>query len=213
MKNTVFYLLILCLFLSCNNNKTEEEYWENGMLKSTVEYKDELRHGKATYYFKNGSKQKEYTYVDGKLEGITRQWSYKGTLMSSIEFSNDMMNGKALYYDDEGKLQEELHYKNDSLHGLYRLFYPNGEIQIEGEYKNAKFHGKWKYYDYTTVLVGEAEFDNGSGIQKAYHLNGKLKRITHYVDNEKQGEEIWYDEEGKIIKKMIYDDGKLLSEN
>ncbi len=215
MKISLLYLgfLFAIIFLLNSCKKTEKEYWDNGQIKSSIEYKDGEKHGKAIYYFKNGSKQNEFIYESGILEGVSLQWNYNGVLLSSIEFSNDMMNGEAIYYDDEGKKLEILHYKNDIIEGKYLRFYPNGEKKIEGFYKEGSFDGEWKYYDYTSILIGEASFNNGSGVQKAYYRNGKIKRIIHYENSMKNGAEIWYAEDGSVNKHFFYENDKLIRQN
>jgi len=214
MKNGLFYLglIFTITFLLNACKKVEKEYWENGQIKSSIEYKNGEKNGKTIYYFKNGSKQKEFTYENGSLEGISYQWDYSGVLLSSVEFSNNMMNGEAISYNEDGSKMEILHYKNDIIEGEYTLFYPNGEKKIEGFYKNGKFDGDWKYYDYTSILVGEASFDNGNGIQKAYYRDRKIKRIVHYENNMKNGEEIWYAKDGSEEKRFFYENDKLIKQ-
>ena len=63
------------------------------------------------------------------------------------------------------------------------------------------------YYDETGTVVGTGNFEQGSGTQKAWWPNGEVKRIAPYQKNLKHGEEQWFDEDGKLQRTIIYDQG------
>ena len=79
--------------------------------------------GNITYELKDGNgKVKEYSdtdgtltfegeYLDGKRNGIGKEYSYN-TLKFEGEFKNGLRNGKGKEYDDNGKLRFEGEYSD-----------------------------------------------------------------------------------------------------
>lgn len=45
---------------------------------------------------------------------------------------------------------------------------------------------------------------------KSFYESGKIMSIGHFKDGESDGEFIEYDEEGKIIEKVLYKNGKIV---
>jgi len=98
------------------------------------------------------------------------------------------------------------------LNGAYKSFHPNGKLRISGEYKNGLYNGAWKYFDKFGRIVGEADFNMGTGVQTAFYPNGKKKRIVHYKNNKKHGREEQYKPNGELNNVIIYENGVLIEE-
>jgi antitoxin component YwqK of YwqJK toxin-antitoxin module len=65
------------------------------------------------------------------------------------------------------------------------------------------------YYDPFGNVVGVGNYQAGTGVQKAWWPNGKLKREIPYVSNKKHGEERWYDDAGNLERVVVYEDGEM----
>lgn len=89
----------------------EENYDDKGLLQ-----------GKRLVYFPKGQLAEEATYINGKREGLVKN------------------------YSDTKQLLKESHYKNGLLHGPLKAYKNNGVLHVEGQYKNDKKHGIWKFY-------------------------------------------------------------------
>jgi antitoxin component YwqK of YwqJK toxin-antitoxin module len=206
---TLFLVITSLVVSSCT--KTEKTYWENGKLKSVFTKKGMRFHGISTWYYSDGKKQHECTYVNDTLQGTSTRW-YNNSRISSVDiYKDNLRHGTSLGYDYDGKLISEVNYKNDTLDGPFKEFYSTGQTKVEGNYLKGMFDGKWMYYNQDGTIVGMGEYKSGSGKQRAWYPDGKLKRIIQYQDNEKHGTEIWYDPEGKIEKTLTYDHGQLVS--
>jgi antitoxin component YwqK of YwqJK toxin-antitoxin module len=206
----LFILSIVVLLVSCNR-ETKESFWENGNLKSKLAYKKGQLDGPAFWFYENGSKEQEVSYSLNKLNGNQKRWYQNGKLESEATYVDGMLQGNSFLYDQEGNKIIEEHYVNDTLHGKYLKFYPDKTIQIEGEYSKGLFSGSWIYYDLKGDVVGSGNFEKGTGFQKAWWPNGNLKREIFYQKNQKQGEEKWFDENGKLEKINIYENGILIN--
>jgi antitoxin component YwqK of YwqJK toxin-antitoxin module len=205
-----FCILSAALILACT--RTKATFWENGNLKSEIQYRNGKIHGKASWFYQDGSKFYEAYYVDEKLEGELTKWYSNGLLQSREQYRNDMLNGKSEYYNEKGRKTEEVYYVNDTINGDYRAWYDDRKIRIEGQYVNGMMDGKWFYWDEFGILIGEGDFDMGTGFQKKYNREGDLVGRLSFRDNEKHGKEIYYNDEGEVVKEVLYEDGEFVSE-
>ena len=64
-------------------------------------------------------------------------------------------------------------------------YYPNGKMDYCGEYRDGVEDGTWKYY----------------------WPNGMLKTVEHYVDGLEEGECRHFNEQGKLVKFILYKKG------
>lgn len=206
LRTNILWLIVLLAILSgCDRSK--KSYWDNGSLRSDLNYKDGKLNGLAVWYFENGVKEQEANYINNKLSGVMKRWYASGIPESVSNYNHGLLDGKAITYDEGGAKTLEESYKNDTLDGPFRQWYKNGQIMIGGSYKSGLFNGRWMYYEVTGQIVGVGNFEQGSGIQKAWWPNGNLKREVHYKDNLKHGEERIYNAEEKLEKMIVYREG------
>jgi uncharacterized protein len=208
--NIHYSLFILLLFTSCKDIR--KEYYPNGELKQQLSYKKDVLDGPSVWYFQDGKKMMECTYVAGNIEGKMTRWFYNGNYESEGYYSNNRQNGKSLQYFENGQIQLEQNYKNDTLNGTFTEYFPGKQIKTKGGYYMGLWDGKWEYYDDKGLLVGEGNFVKGTGILKGYYWNGRLKREVHYLNNQKDGTETWYKEDGLVEKELIFKQDKLVKE-
>jgi len=83
-----------------------ENIYENGEYY-IGEWLNNLKHGKGTYYYKNGNIKYEGDFIKNKFEG----------------------NGKYIYENGEYYIGQWL---NDQIHGKGTYYYKNGKIKYEG---------------------------------------------------------------------------------
>jgi antitoxin component YwqK of YwqJK toxin-antitoxin module len=207
----VFGLLLLFSFLFISCKDIRKEFYPNGELKQKLSYKNDVLDGPSVWFFQNGKKMMECTYKDGKIEGKVTHWSFGGNPESEGFYVNNLRNGKCIQYYEGGGIAMEQNYKNDTLDGAFVEYYPDKEIKTKGAYNMGMWDGKWDYYDDKGVLVGEGNFVKGRGILKGYYLNGHVKREVHYVNNQKDGSETWYKENGLFEKELVFKMDKLVN--
>jgi antitoxin component YwqK of YwqJK toxin-antitoxin module len=210
MKNILFFLIIAILSSSCSKTKTD--YWPNGNKKSELKYYNGKLDGVSTWWHESGIKQMECNYKDNLLEGKSTRWYFDGNLQSEDHYKNNLLNGKTTNYYESGKKKAELNYINDTLSGESKEWHENGQIKITGSYKKGMYDGKWEYCENTGIKVGEGEFKEGTGIQKGFYPEGKLKREMHYINNKKNGLEIWFSKNNDTIRKIVYENDHIIFE-
>ena len=73
--------------------------------------------------------------------------------------------------------------------------------------------GSWFIFYPSGALAGKAEYKRGTGKQTGYDESGYKCLEVPYVDNLKQGREIYFNPDGRITKIVEYEQGKVISED
>jgi antitoxin component YwqK of YwqJK toxin-antitoxin module/S1-C subfamily serine protease len=171
------------------------DYYKSGQIQNTLEraifidLNDNNKwifDGKSVIYYETGQKEKEYYYVNGKLEGIHKTF-YKS-----------------------GKLKAVTNYRNGIAHGEYNSFYESGANYIRFNYVNGLIEGDWIAYHESGAIEQTVEWVNGKkeGLLKDYKISGKLNFVQKYENGLKVSDESFY-ESGKTKNIWSYKDGKL----
>ena len=196
-------------------------YYDNNNKYKEANFNGNTLHGINIVYYKNG--QKEYQryyengkkvypeimyYEDGSIESvhdadeISDKWKvirlYRSgkteAIITSIDSLVDMGHEEATlskHYYENGMLMEDVIYNAGVQNFL--AYYENGQKCWEGK------------------IVGWAGYQVGKWTD--WHKNGQLKReyIFHdSIPNYRQGTWRWWDENGNLIKQEIYKDNELI---
>lgn len=137
-----------------------------------------------------------------------------------------------IYYDSLGQVKEEGVVKRGKYFGAVRWYFPDGKIRVKGAYKNIIPYGNWLEYYSNGNLLASYQYKNGlkEGEEVYYHSSRKIwtKRtyekgklhnvqlvkdkngVTLNVGTFKNGNGILnvYNEDGELIKKVSYLNGK-----
>ncbi len=125
----------------------------------------------------------EGKYIDGKKEGVWKDYYYNGKCRNLVTFKKDKANGFVTIYHDNGDTLECGNWQKDHWFGNYRSYYPNGNIKFEFLFdKNGKRNGLQKYYCENGSLLRVGNFKKGTedGIFKEYENDGRIKFETIY---------------------------------
>jgi antitoxin component YwqK of YwqJK toxin-antitoxin module len=88
-------------------------WYENGQPKDEGAFKDNNQDGKWIYYYDDGKKMYEQTFVKGKQEGKVTSWYAIGTLESVKNYKNNRPNGKWVFYEKQaGKVKRVMNFKD-----------------------------------------------------------------------------------------------------
>lgn len=190
-----------------NSEGKSISYAEDG--KTEIGSAEELNnenHGKRIFRGPKGNIQLIRHYRHGVLTG----YSYlgkDGKELPIIPLINE--TGKIKSYYENGNIAREMEYLNGQLINEYKAYFNNGKLQINHINWFDENHGiHYEYYP-SGKIKEEKLFSYGlrEGISKKYFENGQIKESIHYRNNEKSGENIFYDQEGNEIRKDIYFNG------
>jgi antitoxin component YwqK of YwqJK toxin-antitoxin module len=192
IKTLLNFLIITCLsYLSFGQdnppNKLDKDGLKQGLWKEMspdkdyeyviLNYKNGLKHGEFTVYYKGGNiairstflndtlngehktfynssiLSMETYYKNGKENGWRKVYDQNGKIKYKGQFVNDKLNGNYYEYYDNGV--KSLHYEaiNEIIHGTYTSYFENGKIKAQGKYQNGKKIGLWEYYNSDGELI------------------------------------------------------------
>lgn len=251
MKNIYASFLLISLFFitgygcktmnECQDNEVKF-YQATGMWykqgKYTGNFKDCKLDGVWTWYYDNGQKHKQMTFVNGIAQDTLYEWYSEGSRKRIIPFNNGKKEGKGIEWKPNGSILSTVEYVNGQQHGKYCTYYPNGTLNIERTFRNDSLINVKEYYesgntlsdtDYKDFLrsgkeilwhengvkASEAHFDNGHpvNIMRSWHPNGQLK-FEAYFNNKGLMDGSWveYDDKGNKVKERLFKNGQLIEE-
>ncbi|HMT29045.1 MAG TPA: hypothetical protein PKD91_07185 [Bacteroidia bacterium] len=176
--------------------------------------------------------------LKGKKEGLYRQYNAKYTIMFLQEFHNGIPDGIYLRFSDNGAIDLEENYKeglldgkriqyrfgsikrsvenfkNGKLEGEKIVYYDSGFKQEEANYKNGLREGVSTWFNQSEIMTIQYTYKAGimDGPAKTFFFNSQVQTEGLYVNDQESGEWKHYDETGKHIKSVFYENGKISKE-
>ncbi|MHC4155675.1 MAG: toxin-antitoxin system YwqK family antitoxin, partial [Planctomycetota bacterium] len=95
-----------------------------------------LLHGKETWYYENGHKQRQATYNLGRKARLETHWAPDGTM------------------------KWQWHHRDDGT-SLWTQYWPNGKKKAESTWRNFKCHGTATLWDQSGSVISEKQFVDG----------------------------------------------------
>ena len=86
-------------------------------------------------WHRNGQKEVEVTYKDGKREGLFIEWFVNGRKDSESTYKNGVRDGLYTGWHKNGQKRVEGTYKDGEPDGLVTWWHENGQKEKEGTYK------------------------------------------------------------------------------
>lgn len=175
--------------------------------------------------YADGTLKYEGVYVDGVAIGTHYKYKRKKQCDSTTYLRDDTSNvylnrlvcryeaipdSAIEYFEDTiiaiGKVDKE---RNRI--GVWIEYFNTGEFKAKGTYKNGRRVGAWEFF-YTTGKLEQKGKYNESGKEQGpwnwYYENGKLMREENYINGNREGKLIDYNEDGKITSQGVYKTNK-----
>lgn len=210
----ILVLTTLIFFSACNEAEDEcTESYAGGQLKFSVscnletgEYEGEMR-----MFYEDGTLMAIRQFQDG-VEVDTAYYFYEDgtTVKQVIPFMSGYEHGEFLSFYEDGTTQELISYQYGIKHGPAATYYANGRPKEDGFFANNDKYDRWtcfrengeqdyvlSYYD--RELNGPFMVSRESGTP---FMTGTFHR------NVLDGDVLFYNEEGAIIFKEIWNMGK-----
>ena len=211
-KLIIYHLLLYLLINACShkdpNNGIQEEYYPNGMLKSSMTLKDGQRNGIVKHFDTQGRLLSTAYYKNDVKEGeLINYNSETKQIILKANFKNDVQHGEVIQYYREGMLFRKSNYNNGRVDGLVTTYWPDGKTKAENEFKNGKPAIGLKEFDKNEKLIIQPTLAvRNSNYRKntlELSINGEFSEVEFYISDL---------EEGKYFnpksKKLRNDDGK-----
>ena len=161
----------------------EFKYYERGSIVTVLKYSS-TDTALATHYHTNSNKAAVGYYVAKQKEGIWYFYDRSGVLASKENFTQGIKNGEYIIYNLNGTISRETEFVNGVENGYRKTYDSDHKILTEGFIKDGKM----------------------DGVQKIYR-GGTISVMGSYKHAVRDGEWIYYDENGNEYKKDYYELG------
>lgn len=178
-----------------------------------ADFKDGMYHGNCRH-FKENKLLEECRYKEGNRDGLYKCYYGDGqTVQSERTFIDGKVDGVSRTYHSNGKVETEKVYKLGIEDGYDRRYGSDGTLTLDECYKDGKRDGKWTQHLSNNLgdMVRISFYKNGlpDGQWSETWKDGKPEKSTTYKNDEKNGEEITYFTDGTPEKSSNYLNGKL----
>jgi antitoxin component YwqK of YwqJK toxin-antitoxin module len=166
------------------------EYHPNGQLFVEGNYKDGRQEGSWTYWYEDGTQNRQVTYKNGKPDGSWESYRADGTLAAVRSFKDGRRDGGWIVYDETGNQPlREQHYVEGKPDGVWKQWFPSGQLHRQITLKDGVREGP-----------GNEWREDGS---KAVEMN--------YVKGRPHGSATLWSTDGRKFSQQ-YENGRLISE-
>ncbi len=125
------------------NGLTQKFDGETGSLIVEESFKDDVLHGKQTFFFDNGQPKEVGNFENGILVGDVLTYNESGTLTLKSPYikkdSISVLEGLLEKYYSNGQLQEKVTYVNNEENGPFEEYHENGQLAAKGNYRLDRF--------------------------------------------------------------------------
>lgn len=202
------------------------EYFEDGKLSKSVEYKDGIPHGITREYYKNRQLKSETHYINNAV-GSSTTYHENGQLERKNTKVNGKNHGKTLVYFSNGKLSGRSEYDMGTLVGIHESYYENGQLRYRHIYDSKGNEiNKEEYFTDGRVMGKYITNTPNRKVYERYDENGIVsyrstrsatgpESSTWYYDgmNVVEKEELYLpDEKYTYIRKDYNKDGRIKQE-
>lgn len=191
-------------------------YDENEAIEKKENYKNGEKDGEFVEYFKDGKLRHIKHYKEGKEDGKFENYKNNGNKIYEGYYSDGLEIDKHTYWFTDGsQIQVEFEYDNGTIKiETVKEYYQDGKIKTtfdrlsKNNYKMKEYFANGKIKHEVNFLYDsyEGEKDKSSFY---IHLVGSQSESTVAFDlgksvNEFFGEEMVYDENGRVVNKTIF---------
>lgn len=201
-------------------NGISTTYHFNGAVYKTETYVDDVPHGPWAEFYDDDTKKAEGSNKDGVIDGAIKHYYPSGTPMIQGQYVNGLMDGLWIKFLSSGKIQLTTKYKDGAKiaerreNGDFEDYWESGVPKAFYEYENGMKNGPFEeWYDMGSwERKPKPDSDGSQGMEFIDTLVGtQLSRKGDFMDDKLEGEIIYYDQDGRIIKVEHYVDGELES--
>ena len=173
---------------------TKITYFENGKIKTIVDFHDGHFNGRIIENYQNGNKKFEGTTTFGDFYGSKTNYYEDGKIKEfqklddECKAQNCLCDGEVIRFYPNGDTSEKFTMKSGHINGLLIENLQNKKIRRkETNYLNDIKNGLCKEYHDSFIVIG-------------YYKNGKENGVWKFIDST-----------GKILQTDIYREGKLMN--
>ena len=204
-----------CIGFFDNGTVSWQETWRDGRLWQAAYFDPEGRslttvdQGEGFRVVYDGMRISQHTQIkNGVTEGLVKNFGSDEKLQSVYEIRNGKKQGKEIIYFPNLQPKMEIHWDEDAIHGIAKTWYENGQIRSEREYnRNKKMGSSFAWYKNGAIMMIE-EYEDDALMKGRYYKKGSKDPISTIQNG--TGIAHLYDEEGILLRKVLYQKGRAL---
>jgi len=176
------------------------------------QFKDGIPYGYFYYYYPDGKMKTESRISAGGKKARTVSYYTNGKKMAAGNYLNEKKDSTWQFFNEtDGSLVAEEWYRLGIKDGPSKTYYPDGRIAESLTWKNGLKTGPWEQYYSDGKIKFRGSFLNNEKTStfSAFGLSGQVMFTGQYSKGHQEGQWLYYDEKGKIIKKEFYKAGIL----
>ncbi|MHB8578356.1 MAG: TonB family protein [Ignavibacteriaceae bacterium] len=85
-------------------------YYENGKVKSEINYSNNVREGSAKFFYSNGNLKEDLNYINGAVDGVVKEYYENGKLKELYTIENGRREGATSFYSEDGNYLKDDNY-------------------------------------------------------------------------------------------------------
>ena len=151
--------------------------------------------------------------LNGKREGTWKFYYPNGKIKEIADYKADSFHGKRIAYYENGNIYTSAHYNMGVFVDSFFLYFNNGQLRSECWFDSSgKAQGIYKiYYETGEIsLIGRSVDNMDVDTARGFYKNKQLSYLIPYKNGKIEGALLYFDEDGKIVKKEIYKNDSLI---
>ncbi len=136
MKKLILLITILAFNIGCSEKTVDNLQQRDGIAYEVNT--DNPFTGKLLRKYKDGQKQFESNFNDGKEHGLRTEWRKNGQKKSEINYKDGKRYGLSTWWHKNGQKWSKTNYNYDGQHGLRTEWHKNGQQKSNKCYQNGK---------------------------------------------------------------------------
>jgi len=187
---------------------TKTEYFLGGtQTRTLMNFKAGKRNGAFVYYHENGQLKLTGKYVDDLLDSTVNSYFDNGKMKYIHEYAFGVRVGKTITYYKNGNLEQEVSLKNEKPHGLMLTYYEAGNIRLQSNYNEGVRDGQYIRYHLTGLIAEESYFKNGfqDSVSRYWdNVFGSIMKEESFKMGKKEGAWLTFNEAGDTLTQFTY---------
>jgi TonB family protein len=111
-KYTLLIYILFFLDITFAQQGLVKSYYDNGKLKSEINFSNNVREGEAKLYYENGNIKEERNYSNGKVDGLIKKYNESGKLEEVFNIENGRREGPTSLFDSAGVYLSDINFEN-----------------------------------------------------------------------------------------------------
>jgi antitoxin component YwqK of YwqJK toxin-antitoxin module len=228
-----------CQLSDGQRNGPMASWYPNGNVEEHGYWRSDKKTGLWENWYQDGLQKSSCEYQNGQRHGVCKTWYPNGQLEVTTTLRGGLKHGEHKVFYDTGQIMEAAVYADDRLTGIWREWYPSGQKRSEAQYVQGIRSGTWRAFNMQGVVTefgyfdadwrsGRWEYFFDDGLPKQtgqyrhdlrvgdwidyYPGSGMLRSKGAFIEGDEHGPWAYYDKAGAVTEYVYYEEGDRIVE-